>query len=268
MNSGALGYKTWLWEHEKKPLLEVGQGDPVSLASFISEGNLGLYTPPPADLQVIYVHPDATLGGWCNYSDWNSLGAVIKDKLHKFLGHHVTLHELSYPLDLTDSNIQAKIDQLPEFDNDVLSVMIIPPEVKTGHALFDLNKNTFVFRKQLSGLIKGAYVSTVKWTNLLPDRQQYVVENCLLKGFMAIGAQTWRLANMPLSGSDPNSTCFIGIDATEQRRIIGGVVLDAWGILRGYHFYKIPRGTSENVTPLHIRRFDDQVNSALQVGDG
>ena len=249
MISTELGYETWLWEHEMKPMLEVGQGREVPLAHWISEYNLGLYEPPPADLHVIYVHPDTTLDGWCNYVNWNRLGTIIKNKLFEFLGHHVALHELSYSLDLTDSNIQAKIDQLPEFDNNVLSVMIIPPHVKTGHALFDLNNNTFVFRKRLSGLKKGAYVSTAKWTNLLPDRQQYVVENCLLKGFMAIGAQPWRLATMPLSGSEPHSTCFIGIDAIEQRGIIGGVVLDVWGILHGYHFFKIPRETCENVNP-------------------
>ena len=253
MNSEVLGYKTWLWEYEDKPRLEVGHGRQVPLAKWIGEYNLGLYEPPPADLQVIYVHPDATLGGWCNYSNWNRLGTIIKDKLREFLGHHVTLHELSYSLDLTDSNIQAKIDQLPEFDNNVLSVMIIPPDVKTGHALFDLNNNSFVFRKKLSGLKRGAYVSTVKWTNLLPDRQQYVVENCLLKGLMVMGARPWRLANMPLSGSEPHSTCFIGIDATEQRGIIGGVVLDVWGILRGYHFFKIPRETCENANPYTFR---------------
>ena len=253
MTSAELGCETWLWEHEMKPLLEVGQGHQAPLAYFISDYNLGLYTPPPDDLQVIYVHPDATLKCWCEYSKWHTLGTIIGNKLRGFLGKRVVLHELSYPLSLTDSDISVKINQLTELSNNLLIVMVIPPRVKAGHTFFNLNRATFAFQKQLRRLKKGAYVSTVEWTTLLSKKQQdaieYIIENCLLKGFMAIGAQPWRLANMSLSDSEPHSTCFIGIDATEQRGIIGGVVLDVWGILRGYHYFRIPRETCENVNP-------------------
>ena len=253
MTSEELGYETWLWEHEMKPLLEVGQGHQVELAHLIGKDRLGLYVPPPADLEVIYVHPDATLRRWYQYSDsnWDRLKAVIRNSLREFLNTHVPLHKLPYTLELTISDFNAKIDQLPELSNNLLIVMVIPPRVKKHPVLSELEKSTSDINKQLRKLRGShAYVSTVEWTNLGHGKQDcYIIENCLLKGFMAIGAQPWGLANMPLSGSDPYSTCFIGIDATEQRRIIGGVVLDAWGILRGYHYYKIPRGTSENVNP-------------------
>ena len=196
ITSEDLGYETWLWEHESKPALEVGNGVQVTLAQWISEHGLGLYAPPPADLEVIYVHPDATLDEWCKNANWHKLGRFINDKLHEFLGSHVTLHQLSYSLELTDSDISSKIDQLPELSNTLLIVMIIPPRVNTGHVPSELNDTTFAFQKQLRHLKRGTYVSTVEWTNLLHNDQDYAIESSLLKGFMAIGAQPWRLANM------------------------------------------------------------------------
>ena len=250
MTSEELGYETWLWEHEMKPRLEVGQGHEVPLAQWIGKYQFGLYAPPSADLQVIYVHPDETLNEACGYFNWCGLETIIRNKLYEFLGNHVTLHNLPYTLKLTVSDFNAKIGQLPELSNDLLVVMAIPPRLKIHPVLSELEKSTSDINKQLRQL-RGlqAYVSTVEWTSLRYDNQDNIIESCLLKGFMAMGAQPWRLANMPLSGSEPHSTCFIGIDATEQRGIIGGVVLDVWGILRGYHYFKIPRETCENVNP-------------------
>ena len=272
--SEELGYETWLWEHEMKPALEVGKGAQVTLAQWISEYGLGLYAPPPADLEVIYVHPDATLDEWCKNANWHKLGRFIKDKLHEFLGSHVTLHQLSYSLELTDSDILSKIDQLPELSNTLLIVMIIPPQVKADHALSELNSTTRAFQRQLRGLRHGAYVSTVEWTNLSHNNRDYVMESSLLKGFMAIGAQPWRLANMPLCGSESHSTCFVGIDAPSRRgeAKIGGVVLDAWGVLRGYHLYKVPQGTGEfadartftDLTINLIRHFESATNNQVK----
>ena len=271
--SEELGYETWLWEHEMKPVLEVGQESQVTLAQWISEFGLGLYAPPPADLEVIYVHPDATLDGWCTNANWHKLGTLIKGKLHEFLGSHITLHQLSYSLELTDSDISAKIDQLPELSNTLLIVMIIPPRVRTGHVLSELNHTTRTFQKRLRYLKRGIYVSTVEWTNLLHNDKDYVIENSLLKGFMAIGAQPWRLANTPLCSSDLHSTCFVGIDAIKNSKaMIGGVVLDAWGVLRGYHLYKVPQGTGEfadaytftNLTTNLIRHFESATNNQVK----
>jgi argonaute-like protein implicated in RNA metabolism and viral defense len=259
-----------------KPLLEVGHESPVALAKWISEFGLGLYAPPPADLEIIYVHPDQTLHRWCENANWHKLGALIKSKLHEFLGSHVKLRQLSYSLELTDSDISAKIDQLPELSNTLLIVMIMPPRVKTGHVLSKLNNTTFDFQKRLRRLKRGAYVSPVEWANLLHGDQKSIIENCLLKGFMAIGAQPWRLANMPLCGSESRSTCFVGIDAPKPNRrgeaMIGGVVLDAWGILRGYHLYKVPQGTGEfadvytftNLTTDLIRHFESATNNQVK----
>ena len=277
--SEELGYETWLWEHEMKPLLEVGQGPPVPLAHWISEFGLGLYAPPPADLEVIYVHPDATLDGWCTNVNWHKLGRFIKSKIHEFLGSHVTLHQLSYSLGLTDSDIATKMSELPELSNTLLIVMIIPPRVETGHVLSELNYATRIFQKRLrdlkrGNLKRGTYVSTVEWTKLSHNNQDYVIESSLLKGFMAIGAQPWRVANMPLCGSDSHSTCFVGIDAIKKNNdaMIGGVVLDAWGVLRGYHLYKVPQGTGEfadaytftNLTTNLIRHFELATNNKVK----
>ena len=274
ITSEELGYETWLWEHEMKPALEVGKGSQVTLAQWISEYGLGLYAPPPADLAVIYVHPDATLDEWCKNANWHKLGRFINDKLHEFLGSHVTLHQLSYSLELTDSDISSKIDQLPELSHTLLTVMIIPPRVKTGHVPSELNDTTFAFQKQLRHLKRGTYVSTVEWTNLLHNDQDYAIESSLLKGFMAIGAQPWRLANMPLCDSEAHSTCFVGIDAIKRRgeAIIGGVILDAWGVLRGYHLYKVPQGTGEfadahtftDLTTNLIRHFESATNNKVK----
>lgn len=254
MTSEELGYETWLWEHEMKPWLKVGQRNEAPLAQWIGKYQFGLYAPPPADLQVIYVHPDETLNEWCGYFNWCRLEKIIREKLYEFLGNHVTLHKLSYTLKLTVSDFNAKIGHLPELSNNLLVVMAIPPSNEQPPVLSELEKSTSIINKQLRQL-RGlyTYVSTVEWTSLRYDSQDHIIESCLLKGFMAIGAEPWRLANMPLSVSDRCSTCFIGIDATEHRRIIGGVVLDAWGILRGYHYYKIPRGTCENANPYTFR---------------
>ncbi len=284
MTSEELGYETWLWEHEMKPLLEVGQKRHVELAYFIGKDRLGFYTPPPDDLEVIYVHPDATFREWYQQSDsyWDRLGNIIRNCLRKFLDTHVPLHKLPYALEQTISDFNAKLDLLPDLTNNLLIVMVIPPRVTNRHMFSKLEKSTTDINKQLRKLRgANAYVSTVEWTSLGHGKQDwYTIENCLLKGFMALGAQPWRLTNMPLSASDPYSTCFIGIDATEQRRIIGGVALDAWGILRGYHYYKIPRGTSENVNPYTfadlttklIQHFesavDNQVNHLILHRDG
>ena len=257
ITSEELGYETWLWEHEMKPLLEVGQGHHVELAHLIGKGRLGLCVPPPVDLEVIYVYPDATLRGCYQYSDsiWDRLETVIKNCLHEFLRNRVTLHRLPYTLEQTISDYNAKVNLLPNLSNNLLIVMVIPPHVKNHPILSRLEKSTSDINNQLRQLRgSNAYVSTIDWTNLGYGKQDcYVIENCLLKGLMAMGARPWRLANMPLSGSEPNSTCFIGIDATEQRGIIGGVVLDVWGILRGYHYFKIPRETCENANPYTFR---------------
>ena len=257
MTSEELGYETWLWEHEMKPLLEVGQGHHVELAYFIGKDRLGFYTPPPDDLEVIYVHPDATFREWYQQSDsyWDRLGNIIRNCLRKFSDTHVPLHKLPYALEQTISDFNAKLDLLPDLTNNLLIVMVIPPRVTNRHMFSKLEKSTADINKQLRKLRgANAYVSTVEWTSLGHGKQDcYVIENCLLKGLMAMGARPWRLANMPLSGSEPHSTCFIGIDATEQRGIIGGVVLDVWGILRGYHYFKIPRETCENANPYTFR---------------
>lgn len=255
MNSGELGYETWLWEHEMKPCLEVGQGRKVPLANWISDYNFGLYAPPSADLEVIYVYPDATFREWYQQSDsyWDRLGNIIRNCLRKFLGNHVAIHKLPYTLDRTVSDFNAKIDKLPELSKNLLIVMLIPPRVNNHPVLSELEKSTSYINKQLRKL-KGsyAYVSAVEWTNFRHDNQDNIIESCLLKGFMAIGAQPWRLANMPLSKSEPHSTCFIGIDAPKRsdgEAMIGGVILDTWGILRGYHIYKVPQGSGEFADP-------------------
>lgn len=270
LTAQSLGFDTWFWEHDFPVHLEVGKGEKVPLAQHISEYNLGFYIEPPDPVIVLILHPAQGVSRWCPFSNWRSIYDIAQSSLAGMLGTDVPIRSLEYPVDEKDDElvIQACKATLQEFvDRTPLFLVVVPPEDSrdTGDTqLSALDSFTFRLAKNLRRMRRGSYVITLNWDKLaLENDRPYIVENGLLKGLIVLGAVPWRLSDIAHVGTDLDNLCFIGVDVNIKRRIpvVGGVVLDRYGVLRGSHLVRLE---SVNGDRIDVESFSLLVDKLLK----
>ncbi|MBN4001938.1 Piwi domain-containing protein [Nostoc sp. LPT] len=258
-NAHSLGMQTWIWQHHFPIELEIGSGKIVPLASHISKENYGLYMTPIIPIALMLFYPSKEVSRLGSLSNWVNIINLIKNTLRSLLGANVDVPILlkEYPLptkENQENDIVAESEEfLRRFGNITpLSLIISPPKVTkdtTDSELQVLSYFTGKLDKSLRKL-KG-YTVTLSWDSLaIKSQQQYIVENALIKGLMVLGATPWRILNIAHNNNESiDDICFIGVDVNSYKKpapIVGGVILDAYGILKGQHIVKLssPNGDS------------------------
>jgi hypothetical protein len=280
INAKLLGLETYFWEHDAPIQIEAANRNQVPFALHISQYNLGLYKPLYAPTIIIVLHPDSIINKWCLFSNWAGINELIQQTgLQDLINRTVYAmlgETIDVPLVLKDYQISDSAASLVGYCQEILErfknfkplfVIIAPPETSqnvNNPELKAANSFTFELDKSLRKL-PGAYTVTVGCDNLVSDyERQYSIENALLKAFMVLGATPWRILNIAHTNDEViDEICFIGVDVNIHKPVpvVGGVVLDAYGVLRGYHLVRLENPNGDDID---ADSFSYLINKLLQ----
>lgn len=242
-----IGFTIWLWSHENPVQIEARNNIAISLAKDIFEEPLGLYLPSHDKLILIIVHPSESLGKLVSFSNWPSISQLAGDTLKKALMSTVPLKLTEYHqgdeanvIACCENFLESYPDRIPFF------FVIAPPEnshKSPDPELVRLNALTRELEKRLRRLRRGSYTVTLQWDKLVRvyDRK-YIVENATIKALTVMGAIPWRIQNIPCNKNESiKDICFVGLDLKVDKTIpiLGGVIFDGYGTLKGYHIAKL-----------------------------
>lgn len=260
----SLGLETWLWSHELNLALELGQGCKVSLAKSIFDEGIELYSPPQTGVILILVFPSETRDvpfGTLNLLE--EISTYIKD-----LGLiNPLIEKLPYSLDEEIETINEKCRSLLDKYLELTPIFLL---VDLSKENFDgVAVDTNDFNKRLSQSLRkqrrGAYLINLNLQLSMPTRERkWLIESVLVKSLAAIGAIPWRVLNIPsLENCSQEEICFIGIDINATFRklkpIIGGVILDGYGVLTGFHQVGISEPHGEEVSEEEFKLLIEQL---------
>jgi len=88
--------------------------------------------------------------------------------------------------------------------------------------------------------------------------RRFVLENAILTGLTVLGATPWRTAGIihTEEGMGIDQLCFIGVDVNIKKPepVVGGVVLDGYGLLCGYHLVRLPKPDGDQIDEASFSR--------------
>lgn len=249
------GMDTWLWAHDEPIELEFGNGLFSSLATSIDESHLDIYRFPPKPLIIISVFPseNAVLG--LNI-DWVKMRRLVDTTSIDFLKNKRKIGYIDYSLDKSPQELADRCSEKLKNYGDHLPLFVVfspPKEWKksTDTQKQELDTYSAKLDKAMRRAAPGAFTITIGWDKLSDENDApYVIENGLIKGFMAMGAIPWRLGKIPMNtGEHEDDLCFIGIDINRNKKIpaVGGVILTSRGVLVGYHLVKMDNPKNDKV---------------------
>lgn len=251
----AIDFTTWLWSHDSPVKLQVGKGLVVSLSKSIFEHDLGFYEPPcdPVILVITYPSPNIKHN---TFHEWETISRNTETTINAILPSVPVLLLEYRPPDET-STVQACEAVLKEHRGRVpLFLVIAPPEnsqKSTNQEIVEINNFTGKLEHRLRKLRRGGYTVTLDWDKLADKYDRpYILENSIIKGLTVMGATPWRVERIAHNpGEEIEDLCFIGMDLNIYKKIpvLGGVIFDGHGTLRGYHLARIPKRDGDKIPP-------------------
>ena len=243
-----LGWQTWLWAHENPLTLEVSEGEQIHVATEMLLSDLGLYHPPDP-FQLISIYPEDTDKPRVPAINGRDFVSQVRKVLRETLpGRQVPIDYAGFALgeanEATVEQCKQLNDQHPE--RKTLYLMIAPPrESRQAHDpdLAAMDTQSFKLMRAVRKLGTMNYLVTLNWDKLLDDYDRtFIIESAVLKGLVVLGATPWRVQNIPFAnGNIADNVCFIGLDVKADREpaIVGGAIIDGYGVLRGYHVARL-----------------------------
>lgn len=240
-----IDFFTWLWAHDNPIEFKVENDVTVPLAKEITERRSGLYKLPQERVALIVLIPSKDTKKICLFDKWSDLNRVVEETVDSFAPNTpVSVLEYSHLISIPD-----QINSVEQFLQDEtkgfspLFLMIAPPRTNLNDSskLKEVQSFTASLHKRLRRIKSGAYILTVNWNKICDDiARKYIIENSILKGFTVMGAIPWLVQNIPLA-NQTTETCFIGIDINIRKSVpvVGGVIFDSKGVLKGYQLVRI-----------------------------
>jgi hypothetical protein len=249
------GFDIWLWSHENPVQIEARNNSVVSLAKSIFEERLGLYVPPHDKLILIIVHPSKSIGKFTAFSDWTSISQLAGNTLENALLSTVPVKLTEYKHSDEDNVIVSCENLLNSFSDCIPFFFVVAPPENSDKSndpdLVQLNAFTGRLENKLRRLRHGGYTVTLQWDKLTEEYdRKYIIENATIKALTVMGAVPWRIRNIACNKDEGiKDICFVGLDLNVNKKIpiLGGVIFDGYGILKGYHIAKLENHRGEYI---------------------
>lgn len=204
---------------------------------------------------MIIVHPSKSIGKLNYFSDWASFSQLAGNTLEGALLSPVPVKLIEYKRN-DEANVIVSCENFLKSYSDCMPFffVIAPPENSDNSPdpeLVELNAFTGRLENRLRRLRHGSYTVTLQWDKLVEkyDRK-YIVENATIKALTVMGAVPWRIRNIACNKDEGiEDICFVGLDLNVYKKIpiLGGVIFDGYGTLRGYHIAKLANQRGDHI---------------------
>jgi len=231
--------ETCFWLHENKTYLEMAHGFHTNLTTTVIEPGAGFYM-QPSDLQFLLLLPEIS-GASVPQIEWDHVAKEIQLFLPRALPSlKIEYSKMTYPLSGETDGFSQWLETFKDNNPDkrCLTLMVIPEEMgrqKNAEEIVAINQRSDMIQRNIRGALRGGFVSTITWDNLMLTRNiQTIVETALMKGLYRLGAIPWKLMEMPIEGQPTHRVFFIGLAGNLDKCTIGAALFDLSGQLVGY----------------------------------
>lgn len=246
-----IGMRTLLWCHNYPIYIDFANDKKVTHSSFLFEHeDCHIFRNPSKPMLLTLVYPSTDTNSLNNSS--HDLGRVIqciKDILVQSLGKglHIPVECISYSPHQGASQCIAHFNKVSDNYPDHTHAIIIASPHNNACAEDFLRDLTFQLRKSR----QGAFTHNLSCEDLADPRiRRYVLEQSILKCISMAGGTTWQISNTPLPNNcEIGDLGFIGIDINTNKSIpaVGGVIINAHGIIQGYNLNALPYSDGDSI---------------------
>lgn len=227
------------WLHENKTYLEMAHGFQTNLTTTVIEPGAGFYI-QPADLHFLLLLPETNVSSIPRV-DWDEVAKEMEQFLRRALPSvKIVYSKMTYLLSGDTDSFSEWLETFKgnNTDNRCLTLMVIPEEMgrqNNSEEIIAINQRSDMIQRNVRGALRGGFVSTITWDNLILTRDiQPIVETALMKGLYRLGALPWKLMEMPIEGQPSQRVFFIGLAGNLDKCTIGAALFDLSGQLVGY----------------------------------